>query len=109
MATYDFKCDKCGVVEERIFPMAQDEKVAVCKACQTPMRQLITGGQRTIFKGDGWTPKFTKYSPPPYDPEKDCESVDRQRAEAGLEPNPWKPTKAVHPIRSSGIDIKSKK
>lgn len=81
----------------------------VCPICGSMLRSIITGGVGTIFKGSGWTEKFGKAPTPPYDPEKDMESVDRQRSDAGMEPSDWKPKKAVHPIRSTGVDMRSTK
>jgi len=110
MATYEFVCDteECDQPKVEIsFPMAADEstKTAICPTCAGPLRKLITGGTATIFKGSGWTPHFSKNAPSPYDPEKDMESVDRQRKEVGMEENDWKPKKAVHPNRRQGIVI----
>lgn len=110
MATYEFTCDTAECNQHNIdlnFPMAADEstKTAICPTCAAPLRKLISGGTGVIFKGEGWTPKFSKGSPPPYDPEKDMESVDRQRKETGMEESDWRPKKAVHPVRSAGLDI----
>jgi len=87
-----------------------DNHFLQCPVCSQSMRLLITGGTGVIFKGSGWTPKFERMTAPPYDPEKDMESVARQQKESGMEDKePWKPTKAVHPIRSRGITIPRKK
>lgn len=85
-----------------------EEHFLQCPVCSRPMRLLITGGTGVIFKGGGWTPKFERLTTPPYDPEKDMESIERQRKDAGLpeEKKPWRPKKAVHPIRTHGIDMK---
>jgi hypothetical protein len=73
------------------------------------MKKLITGGTGTLFLGPGWTPKFSKYTASPYDPEQDMENVDRQRAETGMEESDWKPKKAVHgSLRAQGIEMPAK-
>ena len=115
MATYEFTCDNEECFQppvDKEFPMAADEstKTAKCPTCAAPMRKLVTGGTGVIFKGAGWTPKFSKGSAPPYDPEADMENVDRQRQETGMEPSDWKPKKAVHGSRRSqgiGPGVKS--
>jgi len=112
--TYEFRCTRMqciahGVAQEAEFPMAATERVAFCEECGSRMEQIITGGAGLIFRGSGWTPKFGPARLSPYDPEKDMESVDRQRKDAGMEPSEWKPKKAVHPIRSQGITISAKR
>jgi predicted nucleic acid-binding Zn ribbon protein len=115
MATYEFKCPDPECNQEKIehnFPMSADEstKTATCGRCGILMRKLISGGTATFFKGSGWTPKFSKYTAPPYDPEKDMESVTRQRSDTGMEESEWKPKKAVHgDKRVQGIDVPTKK
>lgn len=115
MATYEFQCKDPECNPKKItldFPMKADEstKTAACGLCGKPMRKLITGGTGTIFKGSGWTPTFHKSTAPPYDPEKDMESVTRQRSETGMEESEWKPKKAVYTgTRTTGIDMSKKK
>ncbi|MDO8640898.1 MAG: hypothetical protein Q7R33_05090 [Nitrosarchaeum sp.] len=50
---YEYECE-CGHVQEEIHGMNESPEIK-CERCRCIMRQKITGGAGTIFKGSGWT------------------------------------------------------
>ncbi len=53
MATYEYKCTKCGDVFEAIQKMT-DAPLTKCPKCDGPVERLISGGTGLIFKGSGF-------------------------------------------------------
>ena len=53
MATYEYKCTKCGDVFEATQKMS-DDPLTKCPKCDGPVERLISGGTGLIFKGSGF-------------------------------------------------------
>jgi len=53
MATYEYKCTKCGEVFEASQKMS-DAPLEKCPKCDGPVERLISGGTGLIFKGSGF-------------------------------------------------------
>ena len=55
MATYEFKCDKCGTMTiiNRAIEADGDVDAGNCMACGIPMTR-IWAATPSIFKGTGW-------------------------------------------------------
>jgi len=53
MATYEYKCAKCGDVFEAVQKMS-DAPLERCPKCDGPVERLISGGTGLIFKGSGF-------------------------------------------------------
>jgi putative FmdB family regulatory protein len=53
MATYEYKCAKCGDVFEATQKMS-DAPLEKCPKCDGPVERLISGGTGLIFKGSGF-------------------------------------------------------
>lgn len=57
MPIYDFKCDRCGEVEERLLPTQHGEQS--CKSCGGSMEQLVSAPKVHTFR-EGWYPNIDK-------------------------------------------------
>lgn len=90
---YEYRCTVCKHSTEKEHGM-NDRPSYACFCGGMLQRQI--GVPAILFKGPGWTPTFHRPEPPPYDPEKDMQSVDAQRKDAGMEPSDWKPKHSVH-------------
>jgi len=55
MPNYDFKCDKCGVIETVYFHF-HDKQELECLSCEVGMRKLIAATP-AVFNGTGWAGK----------------------------------------------------
>lgn len=69
MPLYEYKCDKCGSVEEAI-QKVDDAPLKKCSRCGGPLHKLMSS-PAIQFKGSGWY--VTDYAPkktPPSSPEK---------------------------------------
>ena len=53
MPTYEYECEKCGIVFER-FQKMTDEPVKRCPECKGKVKRLISGGAGIIFRGSGF-------------------------------------------------------
>lgn len=53
MATYEYKCAKCGDVFEAIQKMS-DAALEKCPKCGGQVERIISGGTGLIFKGSGF-------------------------------------------------------
>ena len=53
MPTYEYKCENCHYVFEKIQHMS-DEPLTECPKCQGHIRRLIGAGSGLIFKGSGF-------------------------------------------------------
>ncbi len=53
MATYEYKCAKCGDIFEATQKMS-DAALEKCPKCDGPVERLISGGTGLIFKGSGF-------------------------------------------------------
>jgi putative FmdB family regulatory protein len=49
MPTYEYNCDKCGVIE--IFHGIKEDALTVCSDCGSSIERLISGGGAFIMKG----------------------------------------------------------
>ena len=56
MPSYEWVCDSCGEhgVEVRRITKGPRKR---CPSCHHKVRNIITGGQATIFRGKGWPDK----------------------------------------------------
>lgn len=55
MPTYDFKCQKCGQVEEIRRRMSDRATGAHCTKCGGLMKRVFGKAPGIQFRGDGWT------------------------------------------------------
>ncbi len=53
MPTYEYKCNDCEVVFEKLQKMT-DEPIKVCPECGGSVKRLIGSGAGLIFKGSGF-------------------------------------------------------
>ncbi len=53
MPTYEYKCNKCGLVFEE-FQSMNDEPIKTCPKCGGQVQRLIGAGAGMIFKGSGF-------------------------------------------------------
>ncbi|HPQ39316.1 MAG TPA: zinc ribbon domain-containing protein [bacterium] len=53
MPTYEYKCDDCDYVFEKLQLMT-DEPIEICPKCGGHVRRLIGAGGGLIFKGSGF-------------------------------------------------------
>lgn len=53
MPTYEYECQKCGVVFER-FQSMNDEHIKRCPECKGKVKRLLGTGAGIIFKGSGF-------------------------------------------------------
>ncbi|MCX7726768.1 MAG: hypothetical protein N2053_07950 [Chitinispirillaceae bacterium] len=55
MPTYEYKCQKCGLVFE-VFQSMKDEPLKKCKneKCKGEVTRLISAGAGLLFKGNGF-------------------------------------------------------
>lgn len=55
MATYEYKCEKCGKTFEAEQKMS-DPPLENCtkKKCKGKVKRLISGGSAFVLKGGGW-------------------------------------------------------
>ena len=59
MPTYDYKCKDCEH-EFEAFQKMSDTPIDKCPKCgKKKVIKVISGGAGIIFKGSGWTPKFS--------------------------------------------------
>lgn len=59
MPNYDFQCDLCAHVFERLLPMVRRNDTQACPACPAGLAEKIQPtAPGTSFKGSGWTPKW---------------------------------------------------
>lgn len=77
MPTYEFKCDKCGKVFERILPIAQRNDHQDCD-CGSPETHRIMSLTNFNLVGDGWPGKAGRVN---NQMRKKNERLDRKQAE----------------------------
>ena len=53
MPTYDYKCPKCDIIEERFHSMS-DEPIFICHLCSERMVKCVGGGIGVHFTGSGF-------------------------------------------------------
>jgi len=53
MPTYEYKCDDCDYVFEKLQPIT-DDPIRICPKCGGRIRRLIGAGTGLIFKGSGF-------------------------------------------------------
>lgn len=55
MPTYEYKCEKCGHIFEKLQKMS-DDPIKNCEKekCDGEVKRVIYGGTTTIFKGSGF-------------------------------------------------------
>ena len=53
MPTYEYECQKCGHLFERLQSIT-DKPLKRCPKCRSGVRRLISGGAGLIFKGSGF-------------------------------------------------------
>jgi len=53
MPTYEYKCNDCGVVFEKLQKFTE-EPIKVCPECGGAVKRLIGSGAGLIFKGTGF-------------------------------------------------------
>lgn len=53
MATYDFKCSKCGGTFTASAPITATPPTPTCAVCSIPLTRIYNAPGLT-FKGDGW-------------------------------------------------------
>lgn len=53
MPTYEYKCEKCDYVFEKLQAMS-DDPIETCPKCGGHVRRLIGAGSGLIFKGSGF-------------------------------------------------------
>lgn len=56
MPLYDFKCGRCGFVEEHL--VSSDTEEFPC-SCNDGMARRLPAAPAVHFSGYGWTPKFS--------------------------------------------------
>ena len=59
MPTYDYRCNNCKH-EFQLFQKMTDEPCDTCPKCKKKPTRLIGKGSGVIFKGSGWTPKYSE-------------------------------------------------
>ena len=52
MPTYEYECNKCGVIE--IFHSISAAPCEKCPDCGAPVKRLISAGAGILFKGSGF-------------------------------------------------------
>jgi putative FmdB family regulatory protein len=59
--TYTYRCEKCKKKFDH-FQKITSAPLRECRdeTCDGKLKRLIGPGGGIIFKGDGWTPRFTK-------------------------------------------------
>ena len=53
MPTYDYQCERCGALIEKMHGIKKNPKFKCPKGCGV-MKRLISGGGGVIFKGEGF-------------------------------------------------------
>ncbi|MBD3321636.1 MAG: zinc ribbon domain-containing protein [Chitinivibrionales bacterium] len=55
MPTYEYECEKCGLIFEEFQPI-NDKPLTQCKTpgCTGKVRRLLSGGAGFLFKGSGF-------------------------------------------------------
>jgi putative FmdB family regulatory protein len=53
MPTYEYECDSCGILFERLQRFS-DEPIRECPECGGKVRRLISSGGGLVFKGPGF-------------------------------------------------------
>ena len=94
MATYEYKCAKCGEVFEATQKMS-DAALEKCPQCGGPVERIISGGTGLIFKGSGFY--ITEYK-----------KSDRKR-DADKESPKKEPKEKTDSSTSPGTDSSAKK
>jgi len=51
--TYEYRCEECGHVLERLHGMREEPDVE-CPRCSSKTNRVISGGSGIIFKGSGF-------------------------------------------------------
>jgi putative FmdB family regulatory protein len=96
MPLYEYKCDKCGSVEEAI-QKVDDMPLKKCSRCGGPLRKLMSS-PAIQFKGSGWyvtdyaskksQPKTSNKTPKESHPKKDKSEDKSKPAEKSASPTP---------------------
>lgn len=88
MATYEYKCTKCGHRFEA-FQKMSDPPLKECPKCGGPVERIISGGTGLIFKGSGFyitdykNKSADKKEPPKETPKKETkEKTDSSTAKS---------------------------
>lgn len=56
MPTYEYKCTKCGNVQENFHSMNSSEQIK-CEKCNSKCEKQFSANTNIIFKGNGWPDK----------------------------------------------------
>jgi putative FmdB family regulatory protein len=64
---YDYKCENCGLVEEKLHRITQNPLYR-CDECGEAMVRIVTGGAGVVLKGGGWPDKDRRRGDINYDP-----------------------------------------
>jgi len=59
MPFYDYKCKKCGNVQEELHSITKDPEIK-CKKCNSPCKRMMPSEVNYILKGSGWASKEIK-------------------------------------------------
>ncbi len=94
MPLYEYKCDKCGLLEEVIQKVA-DKPLKKCSQCGGPLHKILSS-PAIQFKGSGWyvTDYASKKGEPPT-PDKASEKSTTKKTKSDEKPTPA--TKSTHP------------
>ncbi len=93
MATYEYKCTKCGGVFEATQKMS-DAPLEKCPKCDGPVERIISGGTGLIFKGSGFYITDYKKAGSKKDSDKEPSKSDsKDKAESSSKPSSDSTTK----------------
>ena len=57
MPYHDYKCEGCGIVEERLVSLKDLDNDQLCIRCDKPMTRLLSVPYHQ-FKGGGWSSEY---------------------------------------------------
>lgn len=97
MPTYEYACDRCGIVE--VFQSIKAAPLTKCPQCRTgAVSRLISGGSGVVFTGSGfWETDYNRSSD--YSAKKKQESAPA--SDAASTPKPQPATKAAKATKPS--------
>lgn len=105
MPTYEYKCNKCGLIFE-VFQSMKDDPLKKCQKqdCDGEVTRLISAGAGLIFKGNGFY--ITDYRSDSYKKAAQSESGSKSPASSS-EKSTTTANKASSPAKSNSKDATS--